>query len=105
MSHIEMKLISVNTHDATIGQVNDLAYRIRQGFVSDGLLSGEYSLILTRDRGFIVHGYDELPDDLAEVVERGVFNVDRPLWYWCAIDAIREAVRDCLYREWILNVN
>jgi len=94
-------MITVITHDATVGQVNDLIHRLYNTDIAEGLLYGEYSLVLTHEDGFLVVGLDELPTSVKEMLKQGLFEIERPLWYWCSIDILRDAVKDCLYRRWL----
>jgi len=97
-------VITVIQHDVTVGQIDDLVYRLQDIEVAEGLLSEEYSLVLKHEDGFFVVGYDELPDDVQKTLDEGVFQIERPLWYWCSVDSIRDAVKDCLYRRWLHDI-
>jgi hypothetical protein len=96
-------MITSTPHRARMEHINDLVYRLREDGVFDGLTTGEYSIILTLEDGFFVYGLDPLPDYVEQELERGLFQVDRPLWYWCSIDQIREQVKDSLYMGWLID--
>lgn len=96
-------MITSIPHKSRIDHVNDLVYRLRDDVVFDGLTTGKYSIILTLEDGFFIYGLDPLPDYVEQETERGLFEVDRPLWYWCSIDQIREQVKDNLYMRWLID--
>jgi len=97
-------MISTITHNITLSQITDFVYKLEDDLVFEGLVNGRYSIVFTYSDGLLIKGYDELPDTVERAIQDDRFQVDRPLWYWCSVDPIRERVKDLFYHNWLVSM-